>query len=128
MPTCRFCSCVYPRDQFIHGNGPKAQVCVRCGLEKGMVTQEEVPSFYSAELSNSRFSIIARYWSPVLWLMAIWSAWAAFLFPVDPWGMYTLAILILATLGLPVYMFLNRVKYLANMARHTPAYQTPPGH
>ncbi len=101
---------------------------MRCGLEKGMVNEEDVPSFYSAELSNSRFSIIARYWSPVLWLIAVWGAWATFLFPVDPWGMYTLVLLALATLALPVYMFLNRVKYLANMARHTPAYQTPPGH
>jgi hypothetical protein len=128
MPTCRFCSSVYPRNQFIHGNGPKAQVCVRCGLEKGMVTEDEVPSFYSRELSNSRFSIIARYWSPVLWLMAVWGAWAVLLLPVKPWGVYTLVLLALATLGLPVYMFLNRVKYLANIARLTPAYQTPPGH
>ena len=128
MPTCRFCSSVYPRNQFIHGNGPMAQVCVRCGLDKGMVSEEEVPSFYSAELSNSRFSIIARYWSPALWLVAVWCAWAALLFPVEPWGLYTLVLLALATLALPVYMFMTRVKYLANIARLTPAYQTPPGH
>ena len=128
MPTCRFCSSVYPRNQFIHGVGPRAQVCVRCGLDKGMVSEEEAPSFYSAELSNSRFSIIARYWSPALWLVAVWCAWAALLFPVEPWGLYTLILLALATLALPVYMFMTRVKYLANIARLTPAYQTPPGH
>ena len=128
MPTCRFCSSVYPRNQFIHGVGPRAQVCVRCGLDKGMVSEEEAPSFYSAELSNSRFSIIARYWSPALWLVAVWCAWAALLFPVEPWGLYTLVLLALATLALPVYMFMTRVKYLANIARLTPAYQTPPGH
>ena len=128
MPTCRFCSSVYPRNQFIHGNGPMAQVCVRCGLDKGMVSEEEAPSFYSAELSNSRFSIIARYWSPALWLVAVWCAWAALLFPVEPWGLYTLVLLALATIALPIYMFLTRVKYLANIARLTPAYQTPPGH
>ena len=101
---------------------------MRCGLDKGMVSEEEAPSFYSAELSNSRFSIIARYWSPALWLVAVWCAWAALLFPVEPWGLYTLVLLALATLALPVYMFMTRVKYLANIARLTPAYQTPPGH
>lgn len=128
MPTCRICSSVYPRDQFIHGIGPKAQVCVRCGLDNGMVSEEEVPSLYSPELSNSRFSLIARYWSPVLWLAAVWLAWAVLLLPVKPWGLYTLILLALATIALPVYMFLNRVKYLANIARLTPVYQTPPGH
>jgi hypothetical protein len=93
-----------------------------------MVSEEEAPSFYSAELSNSRFSIIARYWSPALWLVAVWGAWGALLFPVKPWGLYTFALLALATIALPVYMFLTRVKYLANIARLTPAYQTPPGH
>jgi hypothetical protein len=93
-----------------------------------MVGKEEVPSYYNAKLSNSRFSVIARYWSPALWLTAVWCAWAALLLPVEPWGLYTLALLALATIALPVYMFLTRVKYLANIARLTPEYQTPPGH
>ena len=35
---------VYNRDQFIHGNGPRAQVCVRCGVEK-LVTEAEAAHF-----------------------------------------------------------------------------------
>ena len=128
MPTCRFCGSVYPRGQFIHGNGPKAQVCVRCGVEKGMVREEEVPSFYNKDLANSRFSHIARYWSPLLWLAMVWVAWVVLLFDTEPWWLYTLVILIIATLVLPAWMFLSRVRYLAGISHLTPDYEVPPGH
>ena len=86
MPTCRHCYCVYPREQFIHGNGPKAQVCVRCGVEKGLVSEEEVASLYNNSTANARFSALARRWSPLMWLSVLWIAWIVFLNDVEPWG------------------------------------------
>ena len=51
MPLCR---CQRdPHEYFIHGNGPRAQICVRCGLEQGLVSKEDVPTFFD-EASSPR--------------------------------------------------------------------------
>ena len=128
MPTCRHCYSVYTRDQFIHGIGPKSQVCVRCGVEKGLVTSEEAASLYDKSTANARFSAVARRWAPAMWLMILWSTWIGFLSSVDPWGWYVLALLILGTLALPVYMIFFGSKHMATMARLTPEYERPKGH
>ncbi|MBA4694344.1 MAG: hypothetical protein H2066_00650 [Candidatus Poseidoniales archaeon] len=128
MPTCRHCYGTYNRDQFIHGNGPKAQVCVRCGVEKGLVAKEEAASLYDRSTANSRFSALARRWSPLMWLSVIWIAWILYIKDVDPWGLYTLILLAVFTLLVPVYMFFFSSKHMAVMARLTPEYERPKGH
>ena len=128
MPTCRHCYSVYPREQFIHGIGPRTQVCVRCGLKKGLVTEEEVPSYYSKSIANSRFSAIARRWAPLVWLGILWTFWILYMIDVSPWNWYTLAILILGTLGAPLYIFIFSTNYRATMSRLTPEYDRPEGH
>ena len=128
MPTCRYCYSTYAREQFIHGNGPKAQVCVRCGVEKGLVTQEEAASLYDQSTANARFSALARRWSPLMWLSVLWIAWMVFLKNVDPWGLYMLILLAIFTLVLPLYMFFFSSKHMAVMARLTPEYERPEGH
>ena len=42
MPTCRYCLGTFSREQFIHGNGPRAQVCIRCAVEMKIATEEEI--------------------------------------------------------------------------------------
>ncbi len=128
MPTCRHCYGTYTRDQFIHGNGPKSQVCVRCGLEKGLVEEHEVASLYDKSTANARFSAVARRWSPLMWLSVLWTAWILFLSDVEPWDLYTLILLALCTLIVPVYMFFFSSKHMAVMARLTPEYERPKGH
>jgi len=128
MPTCRLCFSVYNRDQFIHGNGPRAQVCVRCGVEKGLVSKEEAASFYDSSIANARFSALARRWSPLMWLSVLWIAWIVFLNEVDPWGLYTLILLGVFTLIVPIYMLFFSSKHMAVMARLTPEYERPKGH
>lgn len=128
MPTCRHCYGTYAREQFIHGNGPKAQVCVRCGVEKGLVTQEEVASLYDSSTANARFSAMARRWSPLMWLSVLWIAWMLFIKSVEPWGIYTLILLAVCTLLVPIYMFFFSSKHMAVMARLTPEYERPKGH
>ena len=129
MPTCRHCYGTYSRDQFIHGNGPKTQVCVRCGVEKGLVTQDEAASLYDKSTANAGFSAMARRWSPLMWLPVLWTAWVLFVKDVDPWGLYTLILLSVSTLLVPIYMiFLSSSKHMAVMARLTPEYERPKGH
>ena len=127
MPTCRHCYGTYNRDQFIHGNGPKAQVCVRWGGEKGLVAKEEAASLYDRSTANARFSALARRWSPLMWLSVIWIAWILYIKDVDPWGLYTLILLAVFTLLVPVYMFFFSSKHMAVMARLTPCllYTSP---
>ncbi|MDC3047933.1 MAG: hypothetical protein VX366_02755 [Candidatus Thermoplasmatota archaeon] len=128
MPTCRHCYSTYNRDQFIHGNGPRAQVCVRCGVEKGLVTEAEVASLYNKSTANARFSAIARRWSPLMWLTVLWTAWTLFLSEVDPWSTYTLILLVVFTLFVPIYMLFFSSKHMAVMSRLTPEYERPKGH
>ena len=128
MPTCRLFFSVYNRDQFIHGNGPRAQVCVRCGVEKGLVSKEEAASFYDNSIANARFSALARRWSPLMWLSVLWIVWIVFLNEVDPWGLYTLILLGVFTLIVPIYMLFFSSKHMAVMARLTPEYERPKGH
>ncbi len=128
MPTCRHCYSTYAREQFIHGNGPKTQVCVRCGLDKGLVSKEEVASLYSDSTANARFSALARRWSPLMWLGVLWIVWIMYLGEVDPWGLYSLIVLGSFTLIVPVYMLFFSSKHLAVMSRLTPEYERPKGH
>jgi hypothetical protein len=128
MPTCRHCYGTYERGQFIHGNGPKSQVCVRCGVEKGLVTEDEVASLYDKSIANARFSALARRWSPLMWISVLWVVWIIFIRDVDPWGLYSLILLAVFTLLLPVYMIFFSSKHMAVMARLTPDYERPRGH
>ncbi len=128
MPTCRHCYSTYPREQFIHGNGPKTQVCVRCGVEKGLVTKEEVASYYDDSTANARFSALARRWSPLMWLSILWIVWIMYLGDVDPWGLYSLIVIGAFTLIVPVYMLFYSSKHMAVMTRLTPDYERPKGH
>ena len=128
MPTCRHCYGTYAREQFIHGNGPNSQVCVRCGVEMGLVPQEEAASLYDKSTTNARFSALARRWSPIMWLSVVWIAWTVYIKDVDPWGLYTLILLGIFTLLVPVYMLFLSSKHMAVMARLTPEYERPKGH
>ena len=93
-----------------------------------MVTEEEVASLYSNSTANARFSALARRWSPLMWLSVLWIAWIVFLNDVEPWGLYTLILLALFSLLVPLYMFFFSSKNMAVMARLTPEYERPKGH
>jgi hypothetical protein len=128
MPTCRHCSSIYPRDYFIHGNGPRTQVCVRCGVEQGLITAEEAPTLFNTSQKNSRFSIVARRYSFFLYLPILWIFWSTSLSGVEPWGMYFLIVLILLTLVSPLWFIYRASQFSGDMARLTPAYERPEGH
>ncbi|GIR00489.1 MAG: hypothetical protein CM15mP9_1920 [Methanobacteriota archaeon] len=55
-----------------------------------------------------------------MWLSVLWTAWIVFLNEVDPWGLYTLILLAVFTLIVPVYMLFFSSKHMAVMARLTP--------
>ena len=101
MPICRHCGSTYPREFFIHGNGPKTQVCVRCGVEMGLVAKEEAPVLFEKETSSARFSAVARRYSIFLYLPFLWILWGSTLSDVEPWGLFFLLLLILLTLVAP---------------------------
>ena len=97
-------------------------------MEKGLVTEDEVASLYTSSNANARFSALARRWSPLMWLTVLWTVWIVFLNEVDPWGLYTLILLAVFTLIVPVYMLFFSSKHMAVMARLTPDYERPKGH
>ena len=63
----------FSRDQFIHGNGPRAQVCIRCAVDMKIATEEETENFYSEKLRNARLSLVARRYSMFLYIPVLWT-------------------------------------------------------
>ena len=72
MPVCRMCTQNYPNSQFVSGNGPRYQVCVRCAAENDMLAEGETTSLYSDELLKSRSALFARRYRPWAFLGAGW--------------------------------------------------------
>ena len=128
MPTYRLCASTYPREFFIHGNGQYTQVCVQCGVDKGLVKKEDVPILFEKSTSSARFSTIARRYSIFLYLPFLWVLWGSTLSGVEPWGLFFLILLILLTLAAPVLFIYRGGQYSGDMARLTPAYDRPKGH
>jgi len=128
MPACRHCGSTYPREFFIHGNGPRAQVCAQCGLDQGLVTKEEVPILFEKQLANARFSAVTRRYSIFLYIPFLWALWVFTLSDVKPWGLFFLGLLIVLTLLAPVIFIYRGGRYSGDMARLSPAYDRPKGH
>ena len=128
MPACRHCGSTYPREFFIHGNGPRAQVCAQCCLDKGLVTKEEVPILFENQLANARFSTVARRYSIFLYVPFLWALWGFTLSDIKPWGLFFLGLLIVLTLLAPVIFIYRGGRYSGDMARLSPAYDRPKGH
>ena len=128
MPLCRSCNGTLAREYFIHGTGPRTQVCVRCALDQGLVTKEEVPTFFDEGLIASRLSVVSRRWGPAITLIMGWTFWSTFLTGVRPWGTYVLVLLGIGTLLLPAQILLFRAKYTSDMSRLTPSHERPKGH
>ena len=128
MPACRHCGSTYPREFFIHGNGPRAQVCAQCGLDKGLVTKEEVPILFENQLANARFATVARRYGIFLSVPFLWVLWGFTLSDIKPWGLFFLGLLIVLTLLAPVIFIYRGGRYSGDMARLSPAYDRPKGH
>ncbi len=128
MPACRHCGSTYPREFFIHGNGPMTQVCVRCGVDQGLVAKEDVPVLFEKSAASARFSAIARRYSIFLYLPFLWILWGSYLSDVKPWGLFFLGLLLLLTLAAPILFIYRGGQYSGDMARLTPAYDRPKGH
>ena len=128
MPACRHCGSTYPREFFIHGNGPKTQVCVRCGVEQGLVSEDDVPVLFNKNTASARFSAVAQRYSIFLYIPFLWTLWGMFLSDVEPWGLFFLGLLILLTLMAPVLFLYRGRRFSGQMARLTPSYDRPKGH
>jgi hypothetical protein len=128
MPTCRLCSGTYPREFFIHGNGPKSQVCTRCGVEHGMVSKDNAPNLYDDTLKSARLSTVSRRYRPFLYLTVLWGLYITTVRSISPWGMYMLIMLTLLTLASLVLFITSGARYTSTLTRLTPDYERPKGH
>ncbi|HIA40421.1 MAG TPA: hypothetical protein EYN46_06095 [Candidatus Poseidoniales archaeon] len=128
MPACRLCGGIYPRENFIHGIGPRKDVCVRCGVEHKFVEAEEVPILYDPSTATARMTLLARRYSPFLWVILLWSAWVTVLSGIAVWGLASAVLLGLATLALIPWFVLSSAAYQAKLARLSADYARPPGH
>ena len=128
MPICRLCSGTYPRESFIHGNGPNTQVCSRCGVEHGYVGKDEVANLYDDTLRSARLSTVTRRYRPFLYLTVLWGIYITTVRSINPWGWYMLIMLTLLTLASIVLFLTSAAKYSSTLSRLTPDYERPKGH
>lgn len=120
MPTCRMCTQNYPNSQFISGNGPRYQVCVRCATENDMLAEGEQSNLYSDELAKSRSALFARRYRPWAFLGAGWILYLSFGSGIELWSNLLLTTLVIGSLATPVLHFLSKTKFRAELARITP--------
>lgn len=128
MPTCRHCGFTGSRINFIHGNGPRKDVCANCGVEKGLTTNEEATNLYSNNVANARLNLVSRRWAPLFWMIILWTAWYFFIKNVEIWNWVFLGILVLFTLTLPLFLIVTSATHSAKINEVTPDYKRPKGH
>ncbi|HJM45142.1 MAG TPA: hypothetical protein QF644_04255 [Candidatus Poseidoniaceae archaeon] len=128
MPTCRHCGFTGNRMNFIHGNGPRKDVCANCGVNLGLTTKEEATNLFSNEVANARMNLVSRRWAPFFWIVILWNAWYFFLRDVDIWNWVIFGFLILITLTLPVSLLISSASYSAKIDEVTPEFKRPDGH
>ena len=120
MPVCRMCTQNYPNSQFVRGNGPRYQVCVRCATENDMLAEGEETALYSDELVRLRSALYARRFRPWAFLLAGWVLFFSFGSGIELWSNILLGTLILGTLVTPVLHFMGSTKFRAELAALTP--------
>lgn len=120
MTACRLCRSVYPKDQFITGNGPRYQVCVRCAVENDFVSADEAPQLYDDATAKARLRLMARRYSGIGTLLAGWSFWALMFQGLELWTPLMGAVLGIATIAIPLQFFLGSARFQADLRRLTP--------
>jgi len=120
MPTCRLCTCSYPGNQFIDGNGPRYLVCVRCAVSEGYLDEADVPALYNDQTAKARMTLYARRYGLLFWLTAFWTLWLILFQGIELWTTLTFIVLILATLIVPILFFLRTAKFNAQLRQLTP--------
>lgn len=120
MTACRLCRSVYPKDQFITGNGPRYQVCVRCAVEQGFLPAEEVPQLYDEATAKARLSLMARRYSGIGALLAGWTVWTLMFQGLELWTPLMGVVLGISTIAIPLQFFLGSARFQAELHRLTP--------
>ena len=120
MPTCRICTQNYPLDQFVSGNGPRYQVCVRCAVDNDLVDREDAPQLYSDDIVKARTSLFARRYRMWIFVLLGWPLYLTLGRDIELWSSVFLVVLIICTLVAPVMHFLGSVRFNAELARLSP--------
>ena len=120
MPTCRICTQNYPLDQFVSGNGPRYQVCVRCAVDNDLVDREDAPQLYSADLVQARTSLFARRYRMWIFVLLGWPLYLTLGRGIELWSNVFLVVLVICTLAAPVMHFLGSVRFNAELAKLSP--------
>ena len=120
MPTCRMCTQNYPLDQFVSGNGPRYQVCVRCAVDNDLVDRKDVPQLYSDDIVKARTSLFARRYRMWIFVLVGWPLYLTLGRGIELWSAVFLLVLIICTLAAPVMHYLGSVRFNAELARLSP--------
>tara|TARA_B100000959_G_scaffold173389_1_gene181501 strand:- start:1032 stop:1463 length:432 start_codon:yes stop_codon:yes gene_type:complete len=120
MPVCRMCKQNYPQAQFITGNGPRYQVCSRCGVENGLANPGDTPQLYSDEILNARLSLYTRRHLPWVSVLIGWFLFLSIGRGIELWSGLFFGVLAFSSLVVPVLHFMGTTRFLAELSRITP--------
>ena len=119
MPVCRLCKQNYPQSQFITGNGPRYQVCARCGVEYGLADPEDTPQLYSDEILNARLSLYTRRHLPWVSVLMGWLLFLSIGRGIELWSGLFFGALAISSLIVPVLNIMGKTSFLAELAKIT---------
>jgi hypothetical protein len=114
------CKQNYPQAQFITGNGPRYQVCSRCGVEHGLADPEDTPQFYSDEILNARLSLYTKRHLPWVSVLIGWFLFLSIGRGIELWSGLFFGVLALSSLIVPVLHFMGTTRFIAELSRITP--------
>jgi uncharacterized protein (DUF983 family) len=120
MPVCRMCKQNYPQAQFITGNGPRYQVCSRCGVENGLADPDDTPQFYSDEILNARLSLYTRRHLPWVSVLIGWFLFLSIGRGIELWSGLFFGALAISSLIVPALHFMGATRFQAELSRITP--------
>ena len=120
MPTCRICTQNYPLDQFVSGNGPRYQGCVRCAVDNDLVDREDAPQLYSDDIVKARTSLFARRYRMWIFVLLGWPLYLTLGRGIELWSNVFLVVLVICTLAAPVMHFIGSVRFNAELAKLSP--------
>jgi hypothetical protein len=120
MPACRMCKQNYPQSQFITGNGPRYQVCARCGIENGLIDPADAPQYYSDEVLNARLSLYTRRHLPWATVFVGWVLYISMGRGIELWSGLFFGVLLVSTLVVPVLHFMGGPRFDAEISRISP--------
>ncbi len=106
----------------IPGNGPRKDICARCGVELGLIDATEASQFLDADLAKARTTALSQRLIPWVWLGMIWMFQLTLFVRVSWLSKVGFVVAILSTIVVPILEWIRLPRHRATMSSLTPSW------